>query len=350
MTKTNQIHERELASIQIPPAATIMEAMKVIDQGAVQIALVVDETEKLIGVLTDGDLRRALIAGAKLDAEVGSYVSKSFRAVTETTGRSGALDLMQSLSIEQLPILDDQGRLCGLHLLNELVRANPLPNAALILAGGKGTRLGKLTQSTPKPMIKVAGRPILERIVLHLVGGGVRKIFLSVNYLAEVIQDHFGDGSQFGCSIEYLHETEPLGTGGPLALLEKHNIKDAVMVMNGDLVVEFDVEAMFKTHKSHQNSITIGTKTYNHQVPFGCIQTDGKQVVSIVEKPTLHETINAGIYVLAPSVVASVPLEFQPITQIVDAAVSNKEKVECFEIDEWIDVGRPAQLSEARGQ
>ena len=163
--------------------------MQVINEGAVQIGLILGANNRLDGLVTDGDIRRALVGGATLSDPVHKFVQRDFRSVGIGTNRSQALDLMKAFNIQHLPILDDQGRLVGLHLLERLIKTEVVHNPALILAGGKGTRLGELTRNTPKPMIKVAGRPILERLVLHLVGGGIRRIFLSVNHLAKVIKD-----------------------------------------------------------------------------------------------------------------------------------------------------------------
>ncbi|WP_231743648.1 sugar phosphate nucleotidyltransferase [Stieleria neptunia] len=225
-----------------------------------------------------------------------------------------------------------------------------LPNAAVILAGGKGTRLGALTKTTPKPMISVAGRPILERIIIHLVGSGIRTIYLSVNYLSNRIEQHFGNGDKLGCSITYLKEDQPLGTGGPLALLNSHPVDNATLVMNGDLVVDFDVQAMLSQHHRDANAITIGVKNYTHQVPFGCLQTSDGVVTKLVEKPILQRTINAGIYAMSPEIIATVRPEFTPITSVIENALVEKRQVGTFQIDDWIDVGQPQQLAEARGE
>lgn len=350
MKNTPLIDGKRITSMMVRPSDSILESIKAIDLGAAQICLVVDDNRKLLGVVTDGVLRRAIISGTSLDAKIESVVKSEFRSVQEGTGRTEALDLMKCFSIEQLPVLNEAGQVCGMHLLNELIQPRVIPNAAMILAGGKGTRLGSLTKSTPKPMIKVAGRPILERIVLHLVGGGVRNIFLSVNYLADQIEDYFEDGSKFGCKINYLREDKPLGTGGPLALLNEYSIEDPVIVMNGDLITEFDVNQIFQQHQQNKNSITIGVRTYSHNIPFGCVRMEGNQVVSLVEKPTHQETINTGVYVISPEMLGTVPLDFFPITNLIENALSDGRSVGVFDIESWIDVGQPKQLAEARGE
>ncbi|QDT03501.1 D-glycero-alpha-D-manno-heptose 1-phosphate guanylyltransferase [Rubripirellula lacrimiformis] len=340
---------QRLNRLSVHQTATILDAMQAIDAGVSGIALVVNEGGKLIGLLTDGDLRRALISGHDINAPITPLLKPKFHQVSEATSRTESLDLMKAFSIGQLPIVDDEGFPKGLHLLHEIVQPRSLPNAAMILAGGKGTRLGKITQNLPKPMVQVAGRPILERIVLHFVGAGVRKIYLSVNHLAEVIEDHFQDGSRFGCEITYLREQEPLGTGGSLALLKDQNLQAPLIAMNGDLIAEFDVQRMLETHSEDNNQITVGTRTYTHEVPFGCLQLKGNRIARLVEKPAHREIINAGIYVLEPKVIQTVPLEFTPITDVIQAEMDRNDSVGIYPIDSWIDVGLPSQLAQARG-
>lgn len=352
MNQLAMLNADRITGLLVRADDSILDCMRVIDSGGAQVALVVDDfADSLIGVLTDGDLRRAILNGAGLHQSVRPFIGPSFQSVNEQTGRTEALDLMKCFSIEQLPIVDADGKVCGLHLLNELIRPEVLPNAAMILAGGRGTRLGALTRSIPKPMIPVAGRPILERMVLHLVGAGIREIHLSVGYLAEVIEQHFGDGSHFGCNISYLREDEnqPLGTGGPLALLKGCDLEEPLLVINGDLIADFDVGQILHQHQRDQNAITLGVRTYSHSVPFGCVETVEGRVTNLVEKPTLMRMINAGIYVISPDVLATIPLQFLPMTTLIEDVLDREEPVGVFDIESWIDVGVPEQLAAARG-
>jgi len=333
----------------VSPSDSLLNVLKIIDVGAEQIAIVLDEDGRLLGIVTDGDIRRALISGYSMDSPLDGFYTKKFKSVGVSYSREAALSLMAANRIEHLPIVDDEGRLHGLHLLSELVVIDEKPNWAVIMAGGRGSRLGALTDTIPKPMIKVAGRPILERIVLQLVGAGIRKIYLAVNYLSHLIEDHFGDGSDFGCQIEYLRETEPLGSGGALSLLPMEP-KDPVIVMNGDLVTEFSLRGLLRTHERRNASITVGVRKYTHGVPFGCISEDGDLVTELREKPVLEELINTGIYAISPELIQRVPNEFYPITRLIEGALKKEEKVACFHIDEWIDVGQPHQLAQARGE
>jgi NDP-sugar pyrophosphorylase family protein len=254
-----------------------------------------------------------------------------------------------------VPILDDAHVVVGLHLLSELVGGMTQDAAAVVMAGGQGVRLRPLTEHLPKPMVPVAGRPILERIVLHLVGHGIRRIWLAVNYMADVIERHFHDGSNLGCEIGYLREeaTAPLGTAGPLRLLPAAELDHAaLLVMNGDLVTSFDASGLLATHATGVHDITIGAKQYVHQVPYGVIEVVGDRVESIVEKPVVSWSANAGIYALRPSVVQHVadgkPMD---MPMLVSRVLARGGSVGMFAInDEWIDIGRPAELHTARGE
>lgn len=322
--------------------------MRQIEESGLGIALVVDEGLRLIGTMTDGDVRRALLAGANIDTPILAFIQRRFTSVGPKAGRAEVLDLMRALGLSHVPILDQEGRLVGLHSLRGLLGGATLTTPAVLLAGGLGARLQPLTARVPKPMLKVAGRPILERLVLHLVGAGIQEIYLSVNYLANVIEDHFGDGEQHGCKIQYLREEEPLGTGGPLSLLPKLPC-EPVLVMNGDLVTEVNVHELLRFHAEGEFTATLGVRPYLHQVPFGCVQIQDGCVVRLEEKPTLTQSINTGIYVISPKLLPRVPRRFFPITRLLEQCVENGERVGAFPLEnEWIDVGISDQLREAR--
>ncbi len=329
----------------------LFAAMRSLDESSAEIALVIDDEQRLVGTLTDGDVRRALLAGATLDTPLLPFVQRAFTSVTTLAQRAEVIDLMRARSIAQIPILDEGGHLVGLHLMHDMFGGRERGNWAVVMAGGRGTRLQPLTEAMPKPMLRVAGRPILERIILHLVGFGLRNIFLSISYLGHIIEQHFGDGSQLGCRIEYLREDRPLGTGGALSLLpEKPD--QPLLVMNGDLVTQADVGAMLAFHEGGGQQATIGVRRYFHTVPFGCVETQGDRIVHMEEKPTVTRAINAGIYVLSPEVVARVAPDTElQLPTLVHQCLERAEIVRAFEIeDDWIDVGQREQLQRARGE
>jgi dTDP-glucose pyrophosphorylase len=335
----------------VPAAATIADAMRSLDVSMSQIVLVVDDKDRLIGTVTDGDIRRALLLGKALDSPVGPHANRECFTVSEETARADVLELMQARQIAQVPIIDDDRRVVGLHLLQALVTGIQRPNWAVVMAGGRGTRLGDLTADVPKPMLQVAGRPILERIVLQLVGSGIRRIYLSVNYKAEVIEEHFRDGHRFGCQIEYLREDEPLGTGGSLALLPggPRRPVNSIVVMNGDLVTQANVGRIIDFHEAGDQAITMAVRRYHQQIPFGCVEVNGDALVGFVEKPTATQLINAGIYVMNPDCLKLVTLEPVSMPDLVQRVHADRQAVRVFEIDDdWIDVGRRDQLDQAR--
>ena len=329
---------------------SLLEALKVIDRDAEGLAVVLDENKKVYGTLTDGDIRRALLSGDALQSPLKKYACTDFSFVAPEEGRAFVLDLMRARRLRQIPILDASRKLVGIHFLSHILGHMERPNMAVIMAGGKGTRLYPLTKDIPKPMVTVAGRPILERLILHLVGHGIRRIFLSVNYLSDVIKDHFGNGEKFGCQIEYLHEDEPLGTAGSLSLLPE-SPEESMLVMNGDLIMSADLGAMLDYHERGGYHATIGVKTYSHQVPYGCVEVADDRITTIEEKPEIVRQVNAGIYVLSPQAVKGIPKEFYPITELFSAALAEEYKIGAFDLDcDWVDVGQHDQLKQARGE
>lgn len=332
----------------IPLTASIRDAMLGLERGSAGIVLVVDARRRLVGTVTDGDIRRALLAGKLPDSAIAPHVQRRFTAVNVGTGRAEVLDLMKGRAIEQVPILDIAGRLRGLHIMREVIGAVERPHWAVIMAGGQGMRLRPVTERIPKPMITVAGRPILERLVLHLVGFGIRRIYLSIHYLGNVIEKHFGDGSRFGCEIRYLREKKPMGTGGALSLL-KQIPAEPVLVMNGDLITQADVAALLQFHQAGGYAATMAVRRYGHQVPFGCVEVNKGRVVRLEEKPIMERFVNAGIYVLDPALVREIPRRFFPITDLFGACLARRKPVGAFEIEEeWLDIGQRDQLKPGR--
>lgn len=329
----------------------IRHALRSLDESALGIVIVEDATGRVVGTVTDGDIRRAFLGGAQIESSIDPHVKRDFWHVRLGASRNEVLDLMQSRKLSQIPILDNDGRLVGLHTLHEILGATPRPNWAVVMAGGRGERLRPLTDVVPKPMIRVAGRPILERIVLHLVGFGIGRIFMAVNYLAGTIESHFGDGSLFGCRIEYLREQEPLGTGGALSLLPAPPTAP-LLVLNGDLLTQVDVGSLMAFHDDGRFKVTIAVHEYSHTVPFGVVEVDGGRAVQIREKPTTVWQANAGIYVIEPDIVSRVPHQTHfALPSLAEECIERGEAVGVFNVeDDWIDVGRQTELERARGR
>ena len=340
-----------LGALCVASESTLLKAMAAIEQGGRGIAFVLDSTERVVGAVTDGDIRGALLRGTGLEGQVSSVMSTSFYSVTELGNhRARAMELMVAHSIKQVPVMGRAGRLVGLHAIEEYLQSDPVPNWAVILAGGKGTRLRPITEHIPKPMVRVAGRPILERLVLALVGSGIRRIFLSVNYKRDVIQEFFGDGSAFGCRIEYLEEERPLGTGGPLALLPEVP-REPLILMNGDLVGDLRIRQLLEHHQTHGHAITMGVGLHAYQVPYGVVDLEGDTIVGIREKPWHNWWVNHGVYAISPEVLPLIVPDVEyPVTDLINSSLATGASVGSFQIEgEWHDVGRPEDLRTAQG-
>ena len=335
----------------ISPDASLIECMQVINRTGAGIALAVDSESALVGTVSDGDIRKALLEGCTLESAVLPHINRDCFSVLPSVSRAEVLDIMYARRFEQIPIVDETNQLIGLHLLHDILGNVPRPNWAVVMAGGKGNRLRPFTENVPKPMIKVAGRPILERIILHLVSSGIRRIFISVNHLGEIIEGHFGDGSDYGVQIEYLREKDPLGSGGAISLLPEVP-EHAVLVMNGDLIAEADCGDMLNFHNQNNFYATMGVYSYFHQVPYGCVEIEKNRLASLEEKLVLEKTVNAGIYVLSPQAVTAIPKNtLFPITTLFEDALIKDLDCGAFTIEkEWLDVGTPNQLREARGE
>jgi dTDP-glucose pyrophosphorylase len=340
---------RDVAACLVAQDGTLRDAMLALDRGARRIALAVDPAGVLVGIVTDGDIRRALLSGAGLDDLLAPVLSPRFVSVDVREARAAALELMRALAIGAIPVVDHSGRPVGLHLLHEFLEPVARDTTAVVMAGGRGMRLRPLTESVPKPMLRVAGRPILERIVLHLVGHGITRIYLAVGYLADVIEEHFGDGSRHGARIDYLREEQPLGTAGALGLLPEPPT-GPLLVMNGDLVTQVDLGAMIDAHGASGATATVGMLRYVHTVPFGCVEREGDRVTALVEKPAIVREVNSGIYVLDPAVVSRVERGVAVnAPDIIADAIDRGELVGAFEIeDDWLDVGQREELAKAR--
>jgi dTDP-glucose pyrophosphorylase/CBS domain-containing protein len=335
--------------ISVLPEATLRDAMLAIDQGRIGIALVVDTEGRLLGTVTDGDLRRAILRRVDLDAAVSLVMNRNYTAANQDTTEASVLALMHGQSVKQVPLLDANGAMMGVYYLSDLVESSSRPNWAVIMAGGQGRRLRPLTAKTPKPMLSVGDRPLLENLIALLVHHGFRQLFVSIYYLAEQIRAHFGDGAKFGCHITYLHEHKPLGTGGALSLLRKRPL-DHFLVINGDLLTDLNLSALMDYHVESGCVATQCVREYHFQVPYGVVRCEDGQVVELTEKPLQLQLINAGIYVLSPILLDLVPADQEfTMPELLARARSKGHRVAAFPIHErWTDIGRPEDYRVAR--
>ena len=338
----------DLVPLQITPDTPVFQAMRVIDRGAAQIALVVDNQRRLLGTLTDGDIRRGLLKGETLDAPVDRLMKRKFHSVRSGENREEVLQMMRNKVLSQIPVLDSQGRVKELLLLNELLTPSVLPNSVVIMAGGKGTRLRPYTEHCPKPMLHIDGKPMLEILLEQCIETGFRDFYFSVNYLKEQIIDYFEGGDKWGVSINYLEESQPLGTAGSLQLLPD-SIQAPFLVMNGDVLSHLDQSHLLNFHQEHNAQATMCVREHEVKVPFGVVQVDGVELAGFVEKPRYLHLVNAGMYVIDPQLLKLLsPNEYTDMPTLLESAQHAGYSVAVCPIHEyWLDVGRPESLQEA---
>ncbi len=332
----------------LSPQDTLQQAIAVIDRAALKIGLVVDRQQRLLGVVTDGDIRRALLHHKSMDVPVAEVMNTDPVIAYQDEPAATLRMRMLQKNILQLPLVDASGRLVGLETLSDLMQPALKENPVLLMAGGFGTRLRPLTESTPKPLLKVGDKPILEHILESFLEEGFRRFYISVHYKAEMIKAYFGDGRQWGCEIHYLEEKEPLGTAGCLQLMPELPEKSTI-VMNGDLLTKVNFTKLLEFHEQEQAYATLCVRDYSYQVPFGVVETDGHHLLKIEEKPTQHFFVSAGIYVLSPDFIANVPAGYQDIPNLFQQAAHAQESVCVFPLHEyWLDIGRMDDFQRAQ--
>jgi dTDP-glucose pyrophosphorylase len=347
----NPSHELPL----ITRCNTVRELMNLMDRCALGITLVVNENRRLEATVTDGDVRRAILCGVELDRPVSDFLASrkdrgdNHRPVTATVGTPPAelCRLMAEHCIRQVPLLDSEERVVDIAIESDYLAASALPLDGFIMAGGFGKRLMPLTEKCPKPMLPVSGKPILEHLVCKLRAAGIQHVSISTHYLAETIVEHFHDGKDFGVDIEYVDEDQPMGTAGSLAKASVGNLP--LLVVNGDVLTSIDFRAMLEFHREHSADMTVAVQQYEVRIPYGVISTDGIDAVHIVEKPTLRNFVNAGIYLVQPSVCKMVPSnQAFDMPDLITSLISAKRRVICFPIREyWLDIGQIEQYERA---
>jgi dTDP-glucose pyrophosphorylase len=342
---------RDISEVVIGPQTPVIEAIKSIDRGGIQIAIIADADGKLLGTVTDGDIRRGILRGVALDQPVSQVMNGTPRTISAEHSRGAAAEIMRRLSLHQLPVVDAEGRVVGIEVFDDIVAPADIGTWVVLMAGGLGTRLRPLTDTVPKPMLPVGGRPLLETIVRNFEAQGFRKIFLSVNYKSEVIRHHFGDGLDHGVSIEYLVEQQRLGTAGALSLLPR-TPPGPMIVMNGDLLTSVNFRQLVDFHREQGAMATMCVREYAFQVPYGVVQTDGPRLKAVIEKPVQNFFVNAGVYVIEPAALALLP-PGQPfdMPQLFDALATRGDTAAVFPIHEyWLDIGRFDDLERAQGE
>lgn len=335
MNKTNW------QKISVSPTATIMQAMQIIDQNSSRMVLVVSSDNNLLGTLTDGDIRRAILNQSTLGSAVQEIMNSNPTTVQIGTPLTMIRSIMEKRDLLVMPVLKD-GKVIELINFKDFFSKPKIENPVLLMAGGFGKRLGNMTKSCPKPMLKVGNKPIMETILISLVEAGFKHFYISLHYLPELIKDYFGDGSQWGVDIEYIYETEPLGTAGGLGLMPKINNDLPLLVMNCDLLTKLDFASLINYHNVSHSDITMCVREYEYEIPYGVIETSGDKLIGVVEKPTKSHFVNAGIYVVGQRALQSVARnEYLDMPQLINRCLSQQASVQVFPVHEyWLDIGQ----------
>lgn len=341
-----------IPDILISPDLPIFEAIKVLDAGALQIVLVVDKNNFLLGTVTDGDIRRGILRGFDLNLPISSAMNVHPVTISHETSRDKAQALMRARSIHCLPILNRQGIIVGLETENRLLWEGVENTVVVLMAGGLGMRLRPLTDSIPKPLLAINGTPIMQHIIERFAEQGFRRFFISVNYRAQMIKDYFGNGSAFGVDIDYLEESKRLGTGGALSLISGSNISENLLVMNGDLLTTLDFRQLLEFHRHSGGVATMAVREYSFRVPYGVVQVEGDSFINMIEKPAHTFFVNAGVYAIRYDQLGLIPKgEFFDLPDLFAKLRNNGEKVTVFPLrEEWRDIGSHADYAEANQQ
>ena len=335
-----------LPDLCVGPHCPIRDVIKTINRNAKGIALVTDDERRLLGTITDGDVRRALMENLSLDSPVSQLLARKVeryvRPVTALVGTSDAslLQLMHEHVIHQIPLLNPDQRVVDLVTLDELLGNEPLPMQAVIMAGGFGKRLRPLTEDLPKPMLPVGDRPLMQRTIEQLREAGIRRVNVTTHYLPEKITDHFGDGAAFGVELNYVSEETPLGTAGALGLMAAPT--EPLLVINGDVLTRVNFRAMLAWHREHHADLTVAVRHFSMQVPYGVVDAEGGHVTAVREKPDVHFLVNAGIYLLEPSVYQFIESGTRSdMTDLIHRLLEAQRTVSSFLIHEyWLDIGK----------
>jgi len=344
-----------LSALCISPDSKILDAIMTINSNSKGIVLVTDTQMHLIATITDGDIRRAMLDQVRLDAPINILLERKDSELYSSPitakvwdSYEKILQLMEEYVIRQIPILDEQDHLVDLVTIEDLLPKENLPLQAVVMAGGYGTRLLPLTEDLPKPMLPIGDRPLIELIVEQLQQSGIQRVNITTHYLSDKIKNHFGSGQDFGVEIEYVDEDKALGTAGAISLMDQPD--DPLLVINGDILTRVDFRAMLNYHRKHKSDLTVGVRQFAFDVPYGVIECDGPFVKRLKEKPKYNFLVNAGIYLLEPSVYPYIPNDRRfDMTDLIESLLADNCAVVSFPIVEyWLDVGQPVDYKKAQ--
>lgn len=341
-----------MKEIPLNTEATLRDAVNAIEQSRRRITVVLDKDDRPIGTITDGDVRRSLLAGGTMQSMVQNAMNTNPIVAKIDSSDADLLYMMREANILAIPLVDHIGRFKRVVHISDFGNHDQYETsgyaAAVVMAGGEGKRLNPLTKKIPKPMVEVGGIPILERQIRSLVRAGVGQCYIAVNHLSHIIEEHFTDGSNFGLAIEYLREEKKMGTAGALSLLPKVS-PGPLLVMNGDLLTTSDFVSLYDYHISHNSIITMAAVEYNVQIPYGVLHTQGELLQKLEEKPSQCYYCNAGIYVLEQELLEQIPSRRYDMTDLIRDCLSTEDSVSVFPVHEyWSDIGTVAELDKTR--
>jgi len=334
----------------IQPTTSIIEAMRLIDKIALQILLVTDEDKTLLGTVTDGDIRRAILKGGAMEDPIENVMNTRPTAFTADESVEDMLVAMRLLKISKVPVVDYKNRVVALEILEELLRPGHKDNPVVLMAGGLGVRLGSLTKNSPKPLLYVGNQPVLQTILESFIAYGFHNFYFSVNYKAEMIEEFFGDGSKWDVSIKYIHEDKRMGTAGALSLLPERP-EMPFFVMNGDILTKVNFLQLLDFHTEHRAVATMCAFKYDLQIPYGVLQIDKHRLIEIDEKPVQSFFVNAGIYVLEPKTLDHIPVDaFFDMPSLYETLIDTRQEAAVFPLREyWLDIGHMSNFKRAQG-
>jgi dTDP-glucose pyrophosphorylase len=333
----------------LPAHATIQQVISNLDQVAIKIVLVVNEAGELEGTISDGDIRRGLLKGLDLNSPITNVIHRNALVVPPEMTREMVMQLMLANKIQQIPAVDENHHVVGLHLWDEIATTPVRPNMMVIMAGGIGTRLRPHTENCPKPLLTVAGKPMLEHIIERAKLEGFSHFVLAIHYLGHMIEEHFGNGERLGVRIDYVREQSPLGTAGALELLYPRP-EAAFVVTNGDVITDIRYGELLDFHIRHNATATMAVRVHEWQHPFGVVQTKGVNIVGFEEKPVARTHINAGVYALDPEAIRVLSVdEYCDMPTLFERLQVKSKRTVAYPMHEpWLDVGRPDDLVAAR--
>ncbi len=348
---TSALNEERWRQAILPAYATIEQAIKNLNHSGVRIVLVVNDRAELRGTISDGDIRSGLLKGLDLHSPIESIIHRKALVVPPEMMREMVMQLMVANKIQQIPVVDERRHVVGLYLWDEITTPPKRSNLMVIMAGGIGTRLRPHTENCPKPLLSIAGKPMLEHIIDRAKLEGFSHFVLAIHYLGHMIEDYFGSGERMGVQIDYLREQSPLGTAGALGLLNPRPDFPFV-VTNGDVITDIRYGELLDFHTRHHASATMAVRVHEWQHPFGVVQTEGVEIIGFEEKPVARSHINAGVYALDPDALSALCADTHcDMPTLFEHLKAQDKRTVAYPMHEpWLDVGRPDDLHSANGQ